>query len=81
MLVAGKTSRKVGLAISLETSWTVEAQLELCLLGVLMEVKNRFQCVHNCLANLHAELMDLCWLFFFVVSNCNAKLQVGWVNP
>ena len=46
-----------------------------------MEAKNRFECVHKCLVNLHAELMDLLWVFLFVVGNSNVKLQVGWVNP
>ena len=80
MVLVRKTPTEVGLAIRLETSWTVEAQLELGFLCVFMEAKNRFQCVNNCPANLHAELVDLLWLFFSVFGNFNLKLQVGWVN-
>lgn len=44
-----------------------------------MEVKNRYQGIHNCFADHHAELMDLFWLFFCGIGNSNAELQVGWV--
>ena len=68
----------MGLAISLETTWAVEAKLELCLPCVLMEVKYRFQSVHNCLTNLHTELVDLLW-FFLVIANFNTEIKISWV--
>ena len=65
--MAGKTPTEMGLAVTLKVAWTVESLLELCFLCVLMK------------ANLHAEIMDLSWLFF-VVGICNVKLKVGWVD-
>ena len=67
------------LAISLKATRTVEAKLELCILGVCMEVKNRYQGTHYCFADFHTELMDLFWIFFCGIGNSNAELQVGWV--
>ena len=45
-----------------------------------MEAKNRFQCVHNCLADVNAELVDLFWLLFFAAGDGTAELKVSWVN-
>ena len=80
MVLTGKTPTEMKLSITLKATWAVKPYLELCLPRVLMEAKNRFQCVHNCLANLHAEFMDILRLFFFVIGDSNLKLQVGRVN-
>ena len=80
MVLMGKTPTEMKLSITLKATWAVKPYLELCVLCVLMEAKNRFHCVHNCLANLHAEFVDILWLFFVVIGSSNLKLQVGRVN-
>ena len=79
MVLVWKAPSEMWLAISLGAAWTVEAELELCLPCVLMEVKNGFHYVHNCFANFHTEVMNLLW-FFYVFYNCNAELQISHVN-